>query len=963
MTLYFSLIFKLDEFRSYPWPCVLIGLTELARYNIWFAILCCCCGGALCSLNVWAAFKVGLSAPGVKIPFILAVPLSIVITGILWNDFETGAFWELTATDVYAWTAIGLSTICWLIPFIFPAFAGFKCHNVKNRRVYSKMNEFSWNVLYLQTRLLLMNYEECETGCALKDGADKTTRSTVYICTTMYKESPVEMLRYLTSIQNIFEKKHEKKMNLEAHVFVDNSIRCDKINSRARQLLSLLCDTFQLTLSQLVILSTPYGCQVNTSNLLDSTLYIHFKDKAKVKCKKRWSQVMYLNYVLHFRQKSKNNGRDTLSVSPKHQCEHYTQLKSSSPGMSHYILNSSSSAEPTDEMKRNNDSLSLSVSQFLTNIDPSRSLLSTSTLRQQKSDSTERFLYLDSRLQPSLKSSSSFSSDSGQSSSIDSVSTQTTWDTDKLFMMGSTTLHQQSCYDDVFILTTDADTEFNSKSLFQVLEKCQSDGNVGAVCGRTVPIGALKPIVWYQKFEYAKDFWLVKSSQNVIGSVTCCPGCFSIYRGAAMATVLPEFCKPTTSAFENLIMDHGEDRWLCTLLMQRGWRLAYSSSAHNSTHCPETVGEFLRQRRRWVLSELSNTADIFLSIAVLVRNNSSFSAMFLISLLSTFLWVILSPATTVVFMCAGFDVLYSVPMTWTLPVALAIFLGYCLVSCLAQHDKQKIVSILMISLLAATVFILSTGFILYIVNCISTDVQDLGYIQFRPYFLVFLLIIAIVYAAALHPKESQCLIYGFAYAMLFPAMFVVLPVYGVANMLDQSWGTREAGSHGCCQSPEEEEEDTFTNYDIKVSSLQELSSTPGGDTEHTFWNNLINVYIGNDVNKGKPNHQLTDDLHSLRGRTMLGLTISNFLWFICLSLLYAFAGSDVICYCVAAIFSFSLVIQLIGLTCFKFDNLIESSLNTNVNDVIKQDEKSFQSQTKEDFSKITLHGIFEESEF
>lgn len=154
--------------------------------------------------------------------------------------------------------------------------------------------------------------------------------------------------------------------------------------------------------------------------------------------------------------------------------------------------------------------------------------------------------------------------------------------------------------------------------------------------------------------------------------------------------------------------------------MQRGWRLAYSSSAHNSTHCPETVGEFLRQRRRWVLSELSNTADIFLSISVLVRNNSSFSAMFLISLLSTFLWVILSPATTVVFMCAGFDVLYSVPMTWTLPLALAIFLGYCLVSGLAQHDKQKIVSILMISLLAATVFILSIGFILYIVNCIST---------------------------------------------------------------------------------------------------------------------------------------------------------------------------------------------------------------------------------------------------
>ncbi|KAH9515098.1 Chitin synthase, class 2 [Bulinus truncatus] len=277
------------------------------------------------------------------------------------------------------------------------------------------------------------------------------------------------------------------------------------------------------------------------------------------------------------------------------------------------------------------------------------------------------------------------------------------------------------------------------------------------------------------------------------------------------------------------------------------------------------------------------------------------------------------------------------PMTFTLPLTLTLFLGYCLICYVANQSRQKIVSIAMICVLAATVLSLSAGFSIYITKAAKIDIRDFGYIQFRPYFLVFLLIISIVYAAALHPRESLCLIYGFAYALLFPAMFVVLPVYGVANMLDQSWGTREAGSHGCCQVPEEEEDNTrFTNYDIKVSSLKELASTPSGHIEQVFWNNLITTYIGNDVNKGKSSDVLSHDLHHLRGLTMSGLIVCNFLWFICLSVLYAFAGSDVICYSVAAIFSFSLVVQLVGLTCFKLNNYIERNLKKNVKDYVKK---------------------------
>ena len=36
-------------------------------------------------------------------------------------------------------------------------------------------------------------------------------------------------------------------------------------------------------------------------------------------------------------------------------------------------------------------------------------------------------------------------------------------------------------------------------------------------------------------------------------------------------------------AREHLQFDQGEDRWLCTLLLQRGWRVEYSAASDSYT--------------------------------------------------------------------------------------------------------------------------------------------------------------------------------------------------------------------------------------------------------------------------------------------------------------------------------------------------------------------------------------------
>eukprot|EP00731_Ephydatia_muelleri_P007824 Em0004g162a len=44
-----------------------------------------------------------------------------------------------------------------------------------------------------------------------------------------------------------------------------------------------------------------------------------------------------------------------------------------------------------------------------------------------------------------------------------------------------------------------------------------------------------------------------------------------------------------SKATEFLTKDMGEDRWLCTLLVEKGWRLEYCAVSENHTHCPRRL--------------------------------------------------------------------------------------------------------------------------------------------------------------------------------------------------------------------------------------------------------------------------------------------------------------------------------------------------------------------------------------
>ena len=56
----------------------------------------------------------------------------------------------------------------------------------------------------------------------------------------------------------------------------------------------------------------------------------------------------------------------------------------------------------------------------------------------------------------------------------------------------------------------------------------------------------------------------------------------------------------------------GEDRWLCTLMLQQGYRVEYCAASDALTYAPEGFYEFFNQRRRWGPSTMANIMDLLM---------------------------------------------------------------------------------------------------------------------------------------------------------------------------------------------------------------------------------------------------------------------------------------------------------------------------------------------------------------
>ncbi|XP_059154827.1 uncharacterized protein LOC131940217 [Physella acuta] len=373
---------------------------------------------------------------------------------------------------------------------------------------------------------------------------------------------------------------------------------------------------------------------------------------------------------------------------------------------------------------------------------------------------------------------------------------------------------QDELNEQTYILTTDADVMFTPQSVEALLDLMSRDKSIGAVCARTHPMGS-GPIVWYQIFEYAVGHWFQKAAEHVLGSVLCAPGCFSVYRCRALRDTLPKYCKKVESAFDFLTKDMGEDRWLCTLMVQSGWRIEYCAASENSTNCPDNYEEFFKQRRRWIASTLANLMLMIKEWKYVALFNPKVSAVFLLYQGLLLFSTMIAPSMVILVVAGGLAFAWDMNVITSIVLQLCLSLVFVAVCIFTTQKTQMLVAKGFTFVYAIIMCAVTVGAAEHIVldlfenpvmknvvphNVTLTEfattkrpnqhISDNVEVSVTTAYLLFLIGIFLL-GGLLHPREVYCLLHGVWYLLCLPSAYLILIIYSVCNLTDSSWGTRE----------------------------------------------------------------------------------------------------------------------------------------------------------------------------
>ncbi|OAD00511.1 chitin synthase [Mucor lusitanicus CBS 277.49] len=166
----------------------------------------------------------------------------------------------------------------------------------------------------------------------------------------------------------------------------------------------------------------------------------------------------------------------------------------------------------------------------------------------------------------------------------------------------------------------DVGTKPGGRSIYNLWKSFDINRNVAGACGEikamlgTAGVQLLNPLVASQNFEYKMSNILDKPLESVFGHISVLPGAFSAYRYTALQNdmhgegplekyFLGEKMHGSDADIFTANMYLAEDRILCYELVAKknaAWVLHYCSNASGETDVPDTVPEFISQRRRWL---------------------------------------------------------------------------------------------------------------------------------------------------------------------------------------------------------------------------------------------------------------------------------------------------------------------------------------------------------------------------
>ncbi|WWC97629.1 hypothetical protein V866_004513 [Kwoniella sp. B9012] len=319
-----------------------------------------------------------------------------------------------------------------------------------------------------------------------------------------------------------------------------------------------------------------------------------------------------------------------------------------------------------------------------------------------------------------------------------------------------------------YIFQVDADTTVTPDSLNRLISCTSDDQKIIGICGETKVANEKESLTtMIQVYEYYISHHLTKAFESLFGSVTCLPGCFSVYRirtadkGRPViisSIVIDEYAEPNVDTLHKKnLFSLGEDRYLTTLMMKHfpTFKMKFTPDAVAHTVAPSRWNVLLSQRRRWINSTIHNLAELLFLPEMCGFCLFSMRWIVFLDLLGT----IILPATC----------------------------GYLIYLVIVVSTKQAAVPVISLAMIAAVY-----------------GLQALIFIIKREFMLVGWMIV---------------------YILAFPVYSVFLPLYSFWSMDDFSWGnTRKVVGEGNQKTVVYEDDEPFNEGMIPYRTFKEYEA-------------------------------------------------------------------------------------------------------------------------------------------
>uniref|UniRef100_A0AAZ1XBE4 chitin synthase n=1 Tax=Oreochromis aureus TaxID=47969 RepID=A0AAZ1XBE4_OREAU len=203
-----------------------------------------------------------------------------------------------------------LTAVFWWIGFVLVTLYLWKLNVHRIERTQDLLIRRLYEGAFIEQSLLLNTRFDIQTKERIQKDVEQVK---VYLCATMWHETYEEMMSIIISIFRLdeYRPKEDPKSNdftFKAHIYFDDAFEAvggsRHLNKYAKNLVKVIKEVFgyffkkQQQVPDQKIIQTPYGGRLIVNMPQGNKIVVHFKDKELIRHKKRWSQIMYLYYLL-----------------------------------------------------------------------------------------------------------------------------------------------------------------------------------------------------------------------------------------------------------------------------------------------------------------------------------------------------------------------------------------------------------------------------------------------------------------------------------------------------------------------------------------------------------------------------------------------------------------------------------------------------------------------------------------